>query len=254
MAKANTGLAELLRSGKLTLNGFLTFLARPSPTGVHGDDRVSRKALALWLLALSFAATAMSAIVALPVVFLTDAAPASNLKAVFSQSAIATFLTVVVLGPLVEEVIFRGWLPGTMRALAGSAAFLITWFGGLWLLTRYAPHAVGLGSNIGLAAIGICAMAAIGRAGREARPSWYCAAFPYIFWAQGLVFGGLHFANLATGSLILPLLMCLPLVMCGWLWGFARIMLGFNTAWALHMAYNVPAAAATIVFMMYRTP
>jgi len=43
--------------------------------------------------------------------------------------------------------------------------------------------------------------------------------------------------------------MTLPLVVCGWLWGYARVVLGLPAALVLHMAYNVPSAVGIAVVM-----
>lgn len=144
---------------------------------------------------------------------------------------------------------FRGWLTGTIQALAGSAVFLAIVFGGSWLLHYLAPHAPTLGAQAGVAALGLLAFCAVQWKKSGGHPAWYQRAFPIAFWSQGIAFGGLHFANLATDSPILSLLSVLPLVVCGWLWGYARIVLGFGAAWMLHMAYNLPAALAVMAVM-----
>lgn len=76
--------------------------------------------------------------------------------------------------------------------------------------------------------------------------------FPYLFWAQGLVFGALHLKNMAASSSIIAILFVLPLVMCAWLWGYARLMTGLGGAVILHAACNVPAVLGTIALMASR--
>ena len=247
MSKMNTVIAEVRRSGGLALKAFAAFLLRPT-LEVRQTQAISAKAMALWLLAFSFAATAIFALLALPLIFDTNAAPGEGLRAVFDQPAISVILAVVILGPLVEEVIFRGWLTGTMRAFAGSALFLAIWFGGSWLLTRHLSQLTGPAPMVALAAAGLFAFVAVNRNGRQNHAGWYRSVFPLVFWAQGLLFGGLHFTNISSTSPILPLILTAPLVICGWLWGYARINLGFGPAWMLHMAYNLPPAMAAMAF------
>lgn len=247
VSKMNTAIAALQRSGGFALNAFVAFLFRPS-LEVRGTEAISRKAMTLWLLVFSFAATALFAILAFPLIFYADAAPGEGLRAVFDRPVISMIVMVVILGPLVEEVIFRGWLTGTVRAFAGSALFLTIWFGGTWLLTRYLPEAAGLGLLSGLAAAGFLAFIAVNRNKGRNPAAWYRSVFPFVFWGQGLLFGGLHLANISSESPMLSLIMTAPLVICGWLWGYARIKTGFGTAWMLHMAYNLPAAMATMAY------
>jgi len=244
-----TAFAELRRSATTASRAIATFLIRPTPA-VPDAGAISRAAMTLWLLAFSFAATALFALLALPLILSTSFGPSETLRTALGQSAISMILAVVILGPLVEEAVFRGWLTGTMRAFAGSALFVAIWFGGSWLLTEYLSRSLSPAILSGLAAAGLLAFVAVDR--KDARPeptAWYRTIFPAIFWAQGLLFGGLHAANVASPSPILPLLMAAPLAICGWLWGYARIALGFGTAWMLHMAYNVPAAVAMLVLM-----
>lgn len=229
--------------------GFGRFLLHPSLERHPETGPVSRTALVFWLLVFSFAATAIFALLAVPLIVSSNAAPGESLRAVFGQSAISAIVTVVILGPLVEEMMFRGWLSGTPRALGGSAAFLAIVFGGSWLLRYYAPAASGLGAQAALAAVGYLVFFAIGRKDAGVPCAGFRCAFPLAFWLQGLAFGALHFANISSASILLPLLMTAPLMICGWLWGYARVALGFEAAWLLHMAYNVPAALATMALI-----
>jgi len=230
----------------------VAFLRHPRLDQNIDTGTLSRNALSFWLLVFSFAVTAIFALLALPLIVSSSVSPADNLRHVFGQSALSVIVMVVILGPLIEEMMFRGWLTGTIQALAGSAVFLAIVFGGSWLVRYLLPDAPVLGGQAGVAALGLLAFFAIQRKEVEVHPAWYKRAFPIAFWSQGIAFGGLHFANLATNSLILSLFAVLPLVICGWLWGYARIVLGFGTAWMLHMAYNVPAALATMAVIALR--
>lgn len=221
------------------LRGFAAFVARPSLGEPYRTGATARIVLASWLLVFSFAATALIALLALPLILLSGAAPGEGLRALGERSAFSVFVVVVILGPLIEEMLFRGWLTGTLRALGGATTFLAIVFGGAWLLRNFG-FPTGLAAQAGFAAIGYLAFLAIERSGRGDH-QWFNPVFPSTFWLQGVLFGALHFANIASDSVLLPLLMTFPLMICGWLWGYARVVLGFEAAWALHMAYNIPA-------------
>lgn len=249
MAGIASVIARSRKSGALVLRMLARFLRRPSLDPIATQAPVPRLILAIWLLIFSFAATAIFALLALPLLVSSDASPGDGLRDVFGGSALSIIVAVIILGPLVEEMIFRGWLTGGWRALAGSALFLAIFFGGSWLLTAFAPRMSGHVAHVGLAAAGLLGFAAIRERNESAAPAWFRRAFPLVFWAQGLLFGGLHYANVESASALLPLLMSIPLVLCGWMWGYARIGLGFGAAWMLHMAYNLPSALGAMVIM-----
>jgi membrane protease YdiL (CAAX protease family) len=188
-------------------------------------------------------------VLALPFMLMAKAAPGDQLQQALTQSLPAILVSVILLGPLIEEMIFRGWLTGTWRSFTSSALFLGVFFGGAPLITKFfgGPLILEQLILVGLGLITICLLAPIDRG---TRVSHYERAFPFLFWGQGIVFGILHYQNVAAGSAIISLLSTLPLIACGWLWGYARIALGLNGAVVLHAAYNVPAAFGVIILMM----
>lgn len=238
------------RSCWLVLGECVAFLARPSPDRSPPQD-VSPAVTAVWLLIFSLVVTAAFALAALPLVLWAGAAPGETLTRVFERPPASVILSVIVLGPLVEEMMFRGWLKGTARAFVGSALFLGIWFGGVALLMDRAPWAMGAGALLGLAAVGLAAYVGVTRSGPANPMSWFTPLFPIAFWLQGLVFGALHFANTESPSIILSVLLTAPFVICGWLWGYARLALGLGPAWLLHMAYNVPAVIAMMALSAF---
>ncbi len=191
----------------------------------------------------------MLALAALPLFLMADAAPGSQLQQVMSRSIASVVLAVVIIGPLIEEVMFRGWLSGTWRSVVGSAAFVALVFGVIHVVDGLFPASATV-IQLGLAAIGVIGFQLLSPIDNGKRLPYFEHAFPYIFWAQGIMFGVLHYQNVATNSPVLAVLSTLPLVICAWLWGFARIYLGLASAVLLHAAYNVPAVAGMLTIMM----
>jgi hypothetical protein len=239
-------LATLCRSGRSALAAFMSFLVRPDVEPSNGPHSISKRVLFWWLLIFSFAATAIFALLALPILLASEVEPGENLRRVFDQSVVTVIVVVVLLGPLVEEMMFRGWLAGTYQAIFGVLVFLALFYGGGRLLQN-----PGFAEQAGIAAVALMLFVLIQRIGKPARPTWYKALFPYLFWTQGIVFGGLHFANVAGSSYVLPILMTAPFVICGWLFGYARTVLGFGGAWLLHSAYNLPAVLGTALIFKF---
>ncbi len=242
-------IAEARTNFLATIADFLGFLKRPTPNEPWNSAPISRTVRAFWLLILSFLVTAFFGLIALPIIVSTAPMMGENLSNAFDQSDLSIIVSVVILGPLIEEIMFRGWLTGTAKALVGTALFLATIYGGAWFLKNFVPYVVGVHAQIGIAIVGLSIFVVLQRKMRDNPPAWFKSVFPAIFWLQGIVFGGLHFSNLSSSSILLPVLMTLPLIVCGWIWGYARVTLGFGTAWTLHMAYNIPAALAATTIM-----
>jgi membrane protease YdiL (CAAX protease family) len=230
-----------------TISELLAFARQPRFHESSYRRWSQRTVTGLWLFLISLAVTAGFALVTLPLMLLTEAGPSSTLRETSSQPILAVMIAVVMVGPLVEEVIFRGWLTGTWRSLVGSAMFLAIFYGGAALMKDLDIGAPGV-KQLGIAILGLAAMWLLGPIDSGPRVMGYARAFPFLFWAQGIVFGLLHYQNFAATSPALAVLMTLPLIVCAWLWGYARIVLGLGGAVLLHAAYNVPAVIGIIAF------
>ncbi|HWL94923.1 MAG TPA: CPBP family glutamic-type intramembrane protease, partial [Phycisphaerae bacterium] len=181
MFTRTTAIVEARKSCTFALSGFVAFLRHPRLDQNLDTGIISRVALSFWLLVFSFVVTAIFALLALPLIVSSSASPGDNLRNVFGQSAISVIVIVVILGPLIEEMMFRGWLTGTIPALAGSALFLAIVFGGSWLVRHLIPDAPVLGAQAGVAALGLSAFYATQRKEVEVHPAWYKRAFPIAF-------------------------------------------------------------------------
>lgn len=241
IARAKASLSETIRD-------LLAFARQPRVYEDAHRHWSKRTATGAWLFLISLAVTAGFALLTLPLMLLTGAGPSSALRQTFSNPILAAAIAVVIVGPLVEEIIFRGWLTGTWRSLAGSALFLAIFYGGATLMTDLAIGPSGV-KQLGMAALGLTAIWLLRPIDTGPRVKGYNRAFPFLFWGQGIVFGLMHYQNFAATSLILAVLMTLPLIVCAWLWGYARIVIGLGGAVLLHAAYNVPAFIGIIALM-----
>ncbi|MEE4451809.1 type II CAAX prenyl endopeptidase Rce1 family protein [Novosphingobium resinovorum] len=144
----------------------------------------------------------------------------------------------IIIAPVLEELIFRGWQTGRPRAL--------------WLLGCLVVFAVLVASAKALAplvlagALLVLAVAALGGwlwlRKREEAPAAYRTAYPALFWLVALGFAGVHLMNYpAISALSLP--MVLPQLWAGLLLGFTRQRIGLPGAMLQHALANASAMA-----------
>jgi membrane protease YdiL (CAAX protease family) len=234
-----------------TTKAFVSFLRSPRLNGPGPMTARLKMVTIVWLFVLSALVTAAFALAALPFMLTSEPTVAGGLSNVTDQPVVTMIVTIVILGPLIEEMMFRGWLIGTWQALIGTTAFVAIFY----IATPFAKEFVDAPlflAQLGLTAIGLAVVYAIALIQPCPPIKYFDRVFPIVFWAQGVLFGALHFGNLYSQSIAIPLLMTLPLIVCGWLWGYARVVLGLPAAMVLHMAYNVPSAVGMAVLMAMR--
>jgi len=139
----------------------------------------------------------------------------------------------LVAAPLGEEMIFRGWLTGRVRAL--------------WLLgCALAIAGLGYASTIGMAplAVGFAALAVLIAAPvgwfvlrKRGVPRWFSAGFPAIFYLVLTGFALMHLMNYPRFSLLMiPLV--LPQAWIGLMLGYTRMRIGLPGSMLMHMLSN----------------
>ena len=232
----------------LTLSGFFTFVRRPNVEIVEELSVCEKTTTGIWLFILSLAVTVMLGVLALPLILATDLTIGEQLSEALGGSIWSNILSVVLLGPLVEEIIFRGWLSGTSRAALASALSLAAIYGGSAVLDPYFAEG-GAFKPLFIVVGAIAILFVLSPLDGANRIIGFERAFPAIFYTQAVVFGTLHFQNYAASSVTIAILATLPLIACGVIWGYARIRLGFASAVMLHAAYNVPAAFGSIILI-----
>ena len=231
-----------------TTKAFVSFLRSPRPNSPRPMTARSKMVTIVWLFVLSALVTAAFALAALPFLLMSEPTVAGGLSNVIDQPVVTMVVTVVILGPLIEEMMFRGWLIGTWQALIGTTAFVAIFYIAPPFAKDFVDAPVFV-VQLGITALGLAVVYAIALIQPRPAITYFDRVFPIVFWAQGALFGALHFGNLYSESIALPLLMTLPLVVCGWLWGYARVVLGLPAALVLHIAYNVPSAVGMVALM-----
>ena len=243
-------LTRAAKSFVLIVSELIAFLSRPKLGSVAELSSGEKTRTGIGLFILSIMTTILFGVLALPVILATDLTAGDKIDEALSGSAWAVLLSVVILGPLVEEIIFRGWLSGTWCSVLATAFGLTAIYGGSALLDSY----LGEGSAIKpliLAAGAIAIFSVFSLLDNANRIFGFDRIFPFVFYAQAVAFGALHFQNYAASSLAIALFATLPLIACGLIWGYARVRLGLASAVILHAAYNVPAAIGTIVMVNF---
>lgn len=229
-----------------TLLDTTRFIVRPNLANSSKIEGKSRLTTGFWLYVFSLFCTGFFLVVALPLLLRAEAAPGDGLSSVLGGSVLSVMVALLLLGPLIEEFIFRGWLSGTWRSMLATVLTLFVVYGGSSLLTPWIGTNSTLKSLL-LLAVAVAAIWATSPLDDGARLPFFGKLFPFIFWGQGIAFGALHFQNLTTPSPALATLSIMPLILCGWLWGYARLRLGVGWAILLHAAYNVPAGLGAII-------
>lgn len=222
------------------LRDFIGFLRRPAvlaPSGLRGGGTVPE---ALVMIALQLAIVLG---VMLPLLSLWQKAfhlPAPDKFDMIPQQWLV--LATVVVAPLIEECVFRGWQIGRPRTL-GIVLGLVLAGAGLALTRDAQPVAVRLALVGGALLAGGGVWFALRR---RATPRWYCRAYPAVFYVVALLFAALHLSNYPSWSLLaLPLV--LPQLWTALVLGFVRMRIGLAASILTHMASNGAAMALVLL-------
>jgi membrane protease YdiL (CAAX protease family) len=148
--------------------------------------------------------------------------------------------TVVLIAPVLEEVLFRGWLSGRPRALWLLVCALA--LGGAATPLKVEPAVKG-----GLMLALLLAMP-VGwfLLRKRATPAWFMRAFSVLFWITALVFGAVHLSNYpAPGPMALPFV--LPQIWAGLVFGFVRMRVGLAGSMLTHAGANLIAILPSVL-------
>ena len=182
------------------------------------------------------------------IVSLAGGSPANANNDLIDMSPGRMILIGMVAAPLIEEVLFRGWLGGARTSLAGlpmlaavfAALAAMSAMGGVAAVAMAAVLGF-LGTVVGMRAMGLGDAEA--QAARE-------RLFPVVFWGSAAIFALAHTLNytgidpaaLEEGQVILgwPLLALAVLLqgLVGLVLGYVRMRFGLVSAIFFHAAYN----------------
>ena len=150
------------------------------------------------------------------------------------------FILAVILAPLIEETLFRGWLRGTKRALI-IAAMLLSIGMGYFILNNF-------GSNENIIAITMFLLAflvafegfmRLKNIWHDWRPmEMFERYFPIIFYLSAFSFGMIHISNYEHDNMIELLPMVITQCFAGLLFGYVRLRFGLLAAIVMHAAFN----------------
>ncbi len=165
----------------------------------------------------------------------------------FGISPLFLFLFATTVAPVLEEVIFRGWLSGRKADLEFAGTIL-----GLAAIA-FAGFALFSGDAIAwLSVFAISAVAALLRWGvrrktHQAMPGWFARHYAKIVYLNSLAFGTVHLTNYDTFSAI-HLVMVLPQTIGGVLLAFTRTRLGLSASIVQHALFNALVFGADTAF------
>lgn len=153
-------------------------------------------------------------------------------------------LGAIIAAPVLEEILFRGWLsgkPGHVFALVSLAA-------GAGIFTAIGDDKPLV--SLPFLVIGFAAALVLLIVLRRKPPmGWFTRAFPLFFWIATAAFALIHLGNFEEVSLwLLPLV--LPQFILGALAGYVRVQIGLWGAIVLHMMHNATLIAIVMLGTM----
>jgi len=149
-------------------------------------------------------------------------------------------LAFLVLAPLLEELVFRGWLTGWVAALRFAAcgfAAMALMLAGVSLVPDHGRVLAWAGAGVALAGLVHWSLTRERAPLREVPPA-FIRHFGVIVWAQALLFGAIHLGNYADLASPLGLAVVLPQVLGGLLLAYIRTRAGLAAGMAYHAGYN----------------
>ena len=228
--------ATLSRPRSAILGEFVAWLRRPHPIVPVGLG--SRTAWRDWAMLVALHTAVLLGVV-LPLIQIWQGAFALPAPDAFGKIPPRLLVPLAVIAaPVMEELIFRGWLTGRPRALwllACAVAFALLLFASV----RGAPP---IGVALGFLALLISAPGGWAILRNRPTAAWFTAAFPAIFYPGAALFAAAHMVNYPRFSL-LALPMVLPQLWGALVLGFMRMRIGLPASMLGHAAANAAALA-----------
>lgn len=153
-------------------------------------------------------------------------------------TAVDDVVDFLIVAPILEELVFRGWMTGRIAALR----FGLYGFGamGLLIAALFVPPAAATAVSLAGVALAFAGLLHWGRTRERdgAVPPWFARRFPWIVWGSSVLFGLIHLGNFAPLESPLGVLVILPQTIGGALLAYTRTRLGLRAAVAHHAAFN----------------
>lgn len=144
----------------------------------------------------------------------------------------------LLLAPVLEEAVYRGWLSGRIAALRfaifgffAEACFIAS----LWMPPEWAGPVAVTGAAAAL--VGLVQWLQT-RERDTAIPAWFTRNFQWLVWGSSLFFGLIHLGNYEALAHPLGVLVVAPQLIGGLLLAYVRTRLGLRAAMLHHAAYN----------------
>lgn len=163
-----------------------------------------------------------------------------------ARSLATSPLAFLVIAPLLEELVFRGWLTGRVAALRFAAcgfAAMALMLAGVALEPDHGRALAWAGAGVALAGLVHWSLTREREQARKVPPA-FIRHFGWIVWAQALLFGLIHLGNYADLTSPLGLAVVLPQVLGGLLLAFIRTRAGLTAGMAYHAGYNALVLAS----------
>ena len=147
-------------------------------------------------------------------------------------------VTSIIIAPIVEEALFRGWLSGKRAALR-FACFGFLACAGLILL-EYVPlewQALLWLLVLGLSLFGFLQWQSLRWYDTQV-PLWFAPNYRWFVWGSSFLFGVYHFGNWTDFDTPVDALILLPYMVGGMFLAYTRTRLGLRAAMLHHALYN----------------
>lgn len=225
---------------RTTLAELFAFLRRPIPmeaSGLQADGAISR-----WLVLTAFQILSLGLVV-MPVMLAWQKAFALPSPDAFEGlKPLALWGGVVLLGPVLEELFFRGWMSGTRRTLMLMVVVVV----GLALFVAIGRGRPPVGGGVLLVTVIVAATMWWRLRRRKDVPAWFLRAFPALFYGTTTIFAAMHLLNYPTISL-LAVPMVLPQFWSGLMFGHMRVRIGLAGSILNHIASNALMLTAALL-------
>ena len=144
----------------------------------------------------------------------------------------------LLLAPVLEELVYRGWLTGRIAALRFAAYGFAA--EAIFIGALFVPSDIAL--TLGLAGVAVALAGlvhwSLTRDRDTAVPEWFTRHFHWLVWGSTLLFGLMHLGNYEPLAHPLGVLVVLPQTIGGLLLAYTRTRLGLGAAMMHHAAYN----------------